>query len=129
MSNSLACCACALALLSLTACEDQRYVNPGTVRLTISSDKNGSTLVDSCHYVPVLLGSQVEARYDVDADLAASLTITRSELTVTFSGAAAGAPAFRADPKNFVADSVTVAEDPPPGYSVELRPGCTPDEG
>ncbi len=128
MSKYNAYCVFALALVSLTACDDQRYVNPDTVRLTISSDNSGSMLVDSCHYVPVLLGSQVEARYDVDADLTAALTITRSEVTVTFSGTAAGVPAFRADPKEFVDNGVTVAEDPPPGYSVDLRSGCTPDD-
>jgi hypothetical protein len=118
-----------VALLSLTACEDQHYVNPQTVRLTISGTTGSSNVVDHCSYVPVLLGSQVETHFDVDADLSATFTVTRSAVTVDFTGAAAGAPQFRAVPKDVDSDVSTVDDDPPAGYTVELRSGCTPDDG
>ena len=118
----------ALAALSLVACEDTHYVNPETVLLNISDQRSRFTLVEHCYYVPVLLGSQVEADYVIDSDLSATIVVTRSAVTVSFGGDAVGAAVFHVAPKDLQSDVSTFDDAPPAGYTVALRSGCAPDE-
>jgi|GEM_PF-5495667 len=110
--------------LSLVACDGQQYVSPDTVQLVITKDSSSLRLVDRCNYMPVLLGSMVKARYAIEDDLKATLTITHDAVTVDFDGAA---DTFKVSAGE-LADGTQTAPDPPAGYTVELIPGCTPDD-
>jgi hypothetical protein len=110
--------------LCLLACDGQQYVSPDTVHLVITKDGSPTELVDRCNYVPVLLGSTVKARYLVEDDLKATLTITHDRVTVSFDGAADTFKVSAAE----LADGALFAPEPPAGYAVELSPGCTPDD-
>jgi len=113
-----------LALLALFGCDGQQYVDPLAALLTIRHDVTGSKLIEGCSYVPVLLGSQVQKRYTADDDLSALITITRSEVVVTFEGPAAdGVEPFRATTKELEKGGA-VDDYPPDGYTVELGSGC-----
>ncbi|MES1185989.1 MAG: hypothetical protein ABUL60_19400 [Myxococcales bacterium] len=116
-----------LVALALLGCDGQQYVNPGTALLTVSHDVTGSKLVEGCNYVPVLQGSQIQKRYAVDDTLEAVVTLTRSDITVTFEGSGAGAPPFRATTKELESGAV-VDDSPPSGYTVELASGCVPED-
>jgi hypothetical protein len=113
-----------LGALLILACDGQQYVSPDTVHLVITKDGSTRELVNRCNYVPVLLGSTVKARYEVDDDLKATLTITHDAVTVGFDGVADTFKVSAAE----LADAAQFAPDPPAGYTVELSPGCTPDE-
>jgi hypothetical protein len=117
-----------LAALALLGCDGQQYVSPDTALLTISHDSTGSKLIEGCSYVPVLLGSQVQKRYVADTDLTAIITLTRSDIVVTFEGSAGGGVApFRARTELLEVGGI-VDEDPPSGYTVELGSSCTPED-
>lgn len=111
--------------LALWGCDGQQYVSPDTALLTVSHDVTGSKVVEGCNYVPVLLGSQIQKRYAVEDGLAASVTVTRSEIVVTFEGA--DVEPFRVATKE-LEDGAAVDDHPPDGFSVELSTGCVPDE-
>jgi hypothetical protein len=113
-----------LGAFLLLACDGQQYVSPDTVQLVITKDGSARELVNRCNYVPVLLGSTVEARYEVEDGLKATLTITHDAVTVGFDGVADAFKVSAAD----LADGAQFAPDPPAGYAVELSPGCTPDD-
>jgi hypothetical protein len=113
-----------LGALLILACDGQQYVSPDTVHLVITKDGSTRELVNRCNYVPVLLGSTVKARYEVDDELKATLTITHDAVTVGFDGVADTFKVSAAE----LADAAQLAPDPPAGYTVELSPGCTPDE-
>ena len=110
---------------ALCGCDGQQYVGPNTALLTITENSAGSEVVTACHYIPVLLGSRVEKTYVVD-DLQATLSLTRSDVAVTFQGSGAGTEPFSATVAQIEASGLR-AENPPPGYSVELGSGCAPD--
>lgn len=126
MNNRHLAAATLLAGLSLLGCDGQQYVNPETVRLTIHRDSGGSVRVDACNYVPILLGSQVEKSYPVDGTMDATITITRSDIVVTFQGSDEDFGPFRVAPQDLEAGSI-IDDDPPTGYAVELGSGCAPD--
>lgn len=111
-------------MLWLLGCDGQQYVSPDTVHLVITKDGSPTELVNRCSYVPVLLGSMVKARYEIEDDLKATLTITHDRVTVGFDGAADTFKVSAAE----LADGSLFAPDPPSGYTVELSPGCTPDD-
>jgi len=111
----------------LVACDGQQYVSPDTVALSITKDATGTNKVDHCNYVPVLLGGEVDATYDVDGDLQAVLSITRDSVKVAFVGAGSEVDPFVATTKD-VHDAPQTAENPPAGYTVKLSSGCTPEE-
>jgi hypothetical protein len=115
-----------LGALALGGCDGQQYVSPDTVLLTVSHDVTGSKVVEGCNYVPVLLGSQIQQQYVVEDGLQASVSITRSEIVVAFTGA--DVARFRVATKELEGGAVVVDDDPPAGYSVELKSGCVPDE-
>jgi hypothetical protein len=60
----------------------------------------------------------------VEDDLKATLTATHDAVTVGFDGAADTFKVSAAE----LNDGTQVAPDPPAGYTVELSPGCTPDD-
>lgn len=125
MTNmKLACCVGLLAS-ALYGCDGQQYVGPNTALLSITDDSTGSEVVTACHYIPVLLGSRVEKTYVVD-DLQATLSLTRTDVVVTFQGSGAGTEPFRATVAEIEARGRSAA-NPPPGYNVELGSGCAPD--
>jgi len=110
--------------LWLLACDSQDYVNPPTVQLVIAKESSTLELVNRCNYMPVLLGSTVKARYVVEDELRATLTITHDAVTVDFDGAA---DTFTVSATE-LAEGPQSAPDPPGGYTVDLSLGCTPDE-
>ena len=83
------CAFCGIAWL-MPACEDRQYVSPDTVSLSITNDDTGVERVNRCNFIPVLLGSEVKARYQVEGDLKATLTITSLLLTRKPSGGFVG---------------------------------------
>lgn len=109
--------------LLLFACDGQQYVSPDTVQLVITKGGSPPELVNRCNYMPVLLGSTVKARYVVEDDLKATLTITHDAVTVSFDGAA---DTFRVSAAE-LAEGTQTAPDPPAGYTVELSSDCVPD--
>lgn len=117
-----------LAALAVLGCEGQQYVSPDTVLLTIKHDVSGSALIEGCSYVPVLLGGQVQKRYFADDDLSAIITLTRSDIVVTYQGAAGdGIEPFPVTTRRLEVGDID-AEFPPSGYTVNLSSGCTPEE-
>jgi hypothetical protein len=116
-----------LVTWALLGCDGQQYVSPDTVLFSVTGDKTGSKLVSQCSYVPVLLGAQVDGHYTVDGALQASITITRDYVTVRFERASEDFEPFRFATKELETGAVS---DPlaPAGYTVELTPGCTPEE-
>lgn len=79
---------CLLLGGALLGCQDQQYVSPDTVRLSITDTRATPMLerVNRCNYIPVLLGDMVKTRYVVNADLKAVIAITRENVTVSFEG-------------------------------------------
>ncbi|HVY26065.1 MAG TPA: hypothetical protein VHB79_05910 [Polyangiaceae bacterium] len=77
-------------LLALSAsplgCLDQQYVSPDTVSLSITNKDTGIELVNRCNYIPILLGSEVKARYVVEDDIKATITINREKVIVSYEG-------------------------------------------
>jgi hypothetical protein len=115
-----------LAGLSLLACDGQQYVSPDTVLLTVTHDKTGSVLVEACNFVPVLLGSKVEKHYAVEGAMETTLTITRSDIAVTFQNSGENLDPFHVAPKH-LEEGNAIDDYPPTGYTVELASGCTVD--
>ena len=120
-----------LLSVALFACDGQQYVSPGTVDLSISNDKTGVERVNRCNWVPILLGSEVKARYVIEGDLKATISVTREDIDVTFEGEDTG-ESLHVSPKeldactpDFCAGTLTANGAT---YSVKLDSGCTPDE-
>lgn len=118
----------ALGGLFVSACDDPQYVDPDTVALVVTNDATHVERVNRCHYVPVLLGSEVKARYLVEDELRATITVTREDVSVLFEEAGADVASFVVDSDEFSGAANEVAPDPPPGYTVTLRSPCTPDD-
>lgn len=119
-----------LGLFALLGCDGQQYVNPDTVRLVIVNDSTGVTRVNRCNYIPVLLGSQVKARYTVEDDLKVTITITREEVELSFQDPSRDHDPFVVPAETFEEGDLTLqAEAPPDGYTVTLSSvACTPDD-
>lgn len=71
---------------SVLGCQDQQYVSPDTVSLSITNKDTGVERVNRCNYIPMLLGGQVKARYVVEDDLKATITINREHVTLSYEG-------------------------------------------
>lgn len=111
------------------ACDGQQYVSPDTVALVISNDATGVERVNRCNYIPVLLGSQVKARYTVESDLKATITITREEVALTFEDPGREHEPFVVPSDTFEDGDLTLQVDSPPdGYTITLGTPCTPDD-
>jgi hypothetical protein len=119
-----------LALVAFLAlgCDGRQYVSPATVALVISDDATQVERVNRCHFIPVLLGSRVSARYRVDDELRASIDITRDEVTVFFEGGDSSVDVFTVDSATFDDAASELDLAPPRGYAVELRSPCSPEE-
>ena len=128
MSYTKFCRAVALAALPLLGCDGQQYVSPDTALLTITSTDTGSTRVRACNYVPVLLGSRIEAEYAIESSLSATIVLTRVDIDVTFQGFDPAATPFHTTAKQLAADDNVADEDPPVGFDVSLSTGCTVEE-
>jgi hypothetical protein len=115
--------ACSLALLAL-GCEDQQYVSPTTVSLSITNLDTGEERVNRCNYVPVLLGSEVKARYAVEDDLKAVISLTRETVTVSFEGGSQLPDPWVVDSSEFEDKNSLEAETPPENYQVVLSSPC-----
>lgn len=85
--TAFSCLLLALATSQL-GCLDQQYVSPDTVSLSITNKDTGIELVNRCNYIPILLGSEVKARYGVEDDLKATIAINREKVIVTYEGSA-----------------------------------------
>jgi hypothetical protein len=117
----------ALLLVFALGCDEQQYVNPDTVALVITDEATQMQRVNRCHYIPVLAGSRIVFRYEVDDELKATLAITRDDVVVGFEPDGVAEP-FVADATDFTESERLTAESPPDGYRVELVAGCTPDD-
>jgi len=113
-----------LAASLLAGCDGQQYVSHDTASLTIS-DSAGTELLTACDYIPVLLGANVEKTYVAD-DLQATISLTRSDIVVTFQGSGAGTEPFKVTTAQLDNGGAS-AEHPPPGFDIELGGGCAPD--
>ena len=112
----------------LLGCDGEQYVSPATLGLVVTDDATDRQRVNRCHYVPVLLGSQLKFRYEIDGDLSATFTVTRSSARVDFEPDTEALP-LRAS-LTFDNGTLSVGRDgswvPPAGFSVELVTGCSP---
>jgi hypothetical protein len=115
-----------LGLLWLVACDGQQYVSSDTLLLSITKDATSVERVNGCSYVPVLLGDKVDSTYVVEGDLQATLSITRDSYRVAFEGAAVAVDPFVVTATD-LKDGPQTDPTPPPGYTVKLSLGCTPD--
>lgn len=109
-------------------CDDTQYVNPDTVALIVTNDSTGIERVNRCHYIPVLLGSQLKARYVVEDELRVTLTLTRDELDLLFEDAGRPVEQLTLPSQQFAEEAHEVAESPPTGFTVELDSPCTPQD-
>jgi hypothetical protein len=121
-----------LAQLALGAglalgCDGQQYVSPDTVALVVTDDGTQMQRVNRCQYIPVLAGSRVVFRYEVDDELKATLVIDREEVRVVFEPDGVADP-FEVDAEDLTEAQRFTADAPPDGYQVELAAGCTPDD-
>lgn len=115
------------AAVAALACDGQQYVNADTVALVVTDETTQLQRVNRCHYVPVLAGSRIVFRYEIDDELRTTLAVTRDEVRVTFEPDGA-ADLFAVDAEDLGEDERFTAEAPPSGYRVELVAGCTPDD-
>lgn len=116
-----------LSCCLLLGCDSQQYVDPDTVALIVTENDSGQQRVNRCHYIPVLLGSQIKFRYEVDADIDVTLTITRDEVDVHFDEGGFGESSV-VDTSDLT-DTQTIAIDwASELYVAELVAGCTPDD-
>jgi hypothetical protein len=108
-------------------CESQQYVDPDTVALIVTESEGGRQRVNRCHYIPVLLGSQIKFRYEVDADIDVTLTITRDEVDVHFEGGGFSERSV-VDASDLTDMQTTAIDWASEQYVAELIAGCTPDD-
>lgn len=114
-----------LPALLCSACDGEQYVDPETVQLIITDTSSGMDRVNRCNYVPVLQGSRVVFRYEIEDGLKATLVATRDEITVGFE------PPDGTEPFRITAEDLAANLDPeggslPEKYELELLPGCKP---
>jgi hypothetical protein len=117
-----------LTFAAMCGCDGQQYVSADTVALTITNDSTGIERVNRCHFVPVLLGNQVKARYRVEDEIRATIVIDRQNVTVTFDGTDEPVPPLEVSASRFEETTSELAESPPEGYTVELSSPCSPEE-
>ncbi|MDF3064615.1 MAG: hypothetical protein K0R38_216 [Polyangiaceae bacterium] len=114
--------------LAALGCDGTQYVNADTVALIMTNDTTGVERVNRCHYVPVLLGSQLKARYVVEDELRVTITLTRDDLHLLFEEAGEPVESLTLPSQQFADEAREVAESPPPGFTVELASPCTPKD-
>jgi hypothetical protein len=114
-----------LPALLCFACDGQQYVNPETVQLIITDTSSGMDRVNRCNYVPVLQGSRVVFRYEIEDGLKATLFATRDEITVGFEPEDGTTPFF-ITAEDLAAKLPPERGEPPEGYALSLLPDCKP---
>lgn len=121
----------ALLLFSAGAgCEGQHYVDAQTVSISVTRDSTPvALLMRRCHYVPVLLGSEVRARHVVDDQLAFELRATQHEVVVSFEGAEDADAGVRVDAEDLSDDFAQEFPITSAGvrYTVGIESPCDPD--
>lgn len=116
-----------LAGLLALGCDDPQYVNPDTVALIVTNDSTGVERVNRCHFVPVLLGSQDKARYLVEDQIRATLTLTRDSVSVSFEDAGVEIANVAVDSRELAGETRVPIDDGPAGFSAELVSPCVPE--
>lgn len=125
MSNLRLTLGVVIAAVAALGCDGQQYVSPDTVALAITTE-GGASRLNSCHYVPVLLGSRAVVHYLVDQRLDVTFDLSRDEISVSFESPDGPVEPFRVQSKVF-ADGATESDPAPPaGYVVELTSPCDP---
>jgi hypothetical protein len=76
----------------LHACSDDIGVLTRTFAVTAAPVDGGAADEPTCIFVPVLLGSRVEARHTIEETLAAMVSATREEIQIQFEGASPPVP-------------------------------------
>jgi len=112
--------------LVLFGCDGQQYVSPDTVELSITNADN-LELVNHCHYIPVLLGSQVKARYRIEDERRVTITITRDEIQLEYDSGESELVTPQELEELPSGDSHEL-QNTPSEYSARLTPHCTPDD-
>lgn len=116
-----------LAGLALCGCDGQQYVSPDTVALSVRSDATGTELLSRCHFVPVLLGSRVKARYLIEDELSVVISLDRAQLELSYDEPGREYSSFSVPTPSFEEGATQIeAADPPDGYRVQLSSPCTP---
>lgn len=112
--------------LVLFGCDGQQYVSPDTVELSITNDSN-LELVNRCHYIPVLLGSQVKARYRIEDERRVTITITRDEIQLEYDSGESELVTPQELEELESGESLAL-QNTPSTYIALLTPNCTPDD-
>jgi hypothetical protein len=112
--------------LVLLGCDGQQYVSPETVELSITNTDN-LELVKRCHYIPVLLGSQVKARYRIEDERRVTITITRDEIALDYDSGESELVTPQ-ELEELESGGSRVLENTPADYTARLTPNCTPDD-
>lgn len=129
--------AVAVSIYALTAfgCQGQQYVSPDTVQLSVSDASVDPPIerVSHCHYIPVLLGDQIQGRYRVTGELDAVMLLTRERVTISFEGESAGGeapPPPWVVPSSVFRDKRARAEPStqPAGLELALMSPCVPED-
>jgi hypothetical protein len=115
-----------LLALALVGCDGQQYVSPDTVELSITDDSN-LELVNRCHYIPVLLGSQVKARYRIEDERRVTITITRDEIALEYDSGESELVAPQ-ELEDLGSGESLELQNTPSTYTARLTPHCTPDD-
>lgn len=118
----------ALLACALPGCSGRQYVDPDTVALIVTSDATGAERVNRCHFIPVLLGGQVRARYVVQDELKVTITITRDEVSLHFEEPGESFDPFVEPAETFGGGDVLIETGQVRGYQVELSSPCTPND-
>lgn len=118
----------ALLAASLVACDGQQYVSPDTVALVVTNESTGVERVNRCHFIPVLLGSEVKVRYSVEDDLKVTISITRDEVRLDYEQPGQSYESYQISAQAFDGAASVSDDAPPDGYRVELSSPCTPRE-
>jgi hypothetical protein len=115
-----------VALVCLVGCDGQQYVSPDTVALVVTDTASGVERVNHCHYVPVLLGSEIEARYVVKGELGVTIRLTRDDVRVDYAEPGQVYASYQVETEQLEGTVSLTDEGAPDGYRVELSSPCTP---
>ena len=114
-----------LLLVAMLGCDGQQYVSPDTVELSITNDSTGVERVKRCNFIPVLLGSEVKARYEVEEEQRVTFTITRDAIELLYDSGESELVSPVALEELESGQSWPL-QSTPAGYTAQLTPNCTP---
>ncbi|HKY37737.1 MAG TPA: hypothetical protein VJN18_17465 [Polyangiaceae bacterium] len=113
--------------LALFGCDGQQYVSPDTVELSITNNDSNLELVKRCHFIPVLLGSQIKARYRIEDERRVTVTITRDEIELDYDSGESELVTPQ-ELENLASGEALELQSTPADYTARLTPNCTPDD-